>query len=127
MTYELFTQHIDSWVTQYIAVFCIITILIWGTCSYLLTEKWVKPVRDGAIYLAAIGALTLLLALRPAKTDIVLWAPLTWFSFSMLMVLELFWISYLTEGIIRAAQSIPARLSQGIPNEGSEYSGYHRR
>lgn len=112
MAFESLVQLIDAWVSQYIAVFCVLTIIAWGGGSYIFVEKWTKPVRDSIVYLITISGLAVALALRPEKTnDMVLWAPVTWFCFSMLLVFELFWLAYLTEGLIRSVQSIPSRLS----------------
>lgn len=104
MTVELLTQHIGIWITQYIAVFCLFTMLVWTVGAYVLVEHSEKTVRDSAVYLLALGILTLVLALRPAKTDIVLWAPITWFCFSMTLMLELLWISYLIEELTKVMQ-----------------------
>ena len=100
MGYEEFVTILSHLVSRYIAVFCLASILCWAVGSYFLRPQWRRVVRDGAIYFFSIGILAGFLALNPLGSDIFFWAPLAWFSFSMLMIMELFWISYLLESLI---------------------------
>lgn len=114
MTPELISNIIGLWVSRYIALFCLLTLLIWGGGAYLLLDKWVKPVRDAAIYLGLIGVLTLVLALRPAKMDMLFWPPITWFCFSMLMMMELLWLTFLTDATIKGIRKFSERFSHSL-------------
>ena len=94
------------WVSRYIAGFCLVSIAVWGASVYLWGQDWQKKVRDAAIFMGTIGLLTLILALRPAKTDALFWPPVTWFCFAMLIVMELLWLALLFESIIRSVRSL---------------------
>ncbi|HEY3379759.1 MAG TPA: hypothetical protein VGL77_19970 [Armatimonadota bacterium] len=111
MTPELLTQIIDTWVTQYLALFCLMTIIFWAVGAYLFLPRWNACVRDALIYLVSISIIAIFLALRPGGKDTLFWAPLTWFGFSMLLVLELLWLAYLIEGIVRAIIALFKRMS----------------
>ncbi len=112
MAVEEITRYIFVWITRYIAYFCLVTIVTWATVSYLWGKKWETPVRDSGIYLLTIGVLTLILALRPTKTDAIFWPPITWFSFTMLMVMELLWMSFLLEMGFRKLRNTSTSLSE---------------
>lgn len=127
MTVELFIQHIDSWVSQYTALFCLITIVVWGAASLLMPLRDEQRLRDAAVYFFAIGILTIMLELRPAKTDVLFWAPITWFSFAMLMMMELLWLSFLTEALIKMIQRFSARFSHNIPEQPAVHSSYRTK
>ncbi|MHB9134433.1 MAG: hypothetical protein ACYDBB_25455 [Armatimonadota bacterium] len=127
MTYETFTQMCDIWITQYSAGFCLVSILLWALITYLKAEHWERTVRDCAVYFLLIGTPALLLAMRPQHPDFFLWSPLSWFSFSMLIVLELLWLSFMIDTILRTIQDIVARNQQQMreaPNPPLNY--YHR-
>jgi uncharacterized membrane protein YadS len=112
MSIGIIEQTIDIWVTQYAVLFCLLTIVAWGGSAFFLVSNWMKPLRDSVVYLLAIGLLALALSVRPNKLDSELWSPFCWFCFAMLMVLELLWISYLLESLLKLLHTLPARLSQ---------------
>jgi hypothetical protein len=99
MNIELLGPQTDVWVTKYIAVFCLATIIIWGAGMLFWSKKREQAIRDCATYLFIIGVLTVVLALRPHNINFFLWPPLAWFSIAMLMVMELLWIHYVIDGI----------------------------
>lgn len=106
MGYEAATQWIHIWVTSYLAIFCLATLAAWIGGSYLWSRHWQKPVRDCISFLGAIGVLGGFMLFEPHTADPTVWSPLFWFSFTMLLVLELLWISFIAEaaarGLVRA-------------------------
>jgi hypothetical protein len=106
MSLESLADIIFVWVSRYIAGFCLVSIAVWGASIYLWANDWHTRVRDAGIFLLSIGVLTVVLALKPAKTDAFFWPPLTWFCFSMLIVMELLWIAFLMEFVIRSLSSL---------------------
>ena len=88
-------------VSKYFAAFCIISILFWSTWSYLMHSKWQQILRDSAVYFLTISFLSVILALRPVNADVDYWTPVSWFSFSMLFIMELLWLSYLVESLLQ--------------------------
>lgn len=120
MTIESFGHALDIWITQYMAVFSLITILGWALGSFLWMKKWERQVRDAGLYFLSIGMLTLLLAIRPAlESDAVFWSPIAWFCFSMLLMLELLWISYIIENCWRYMQRYYATMPRRQPTRKS--------
>lgn len=111
MSLENLSQYAGTWVSQYLAGFCLLTIIIWALISFMRTQKWERPVRDAGIFFLVIGTLTLVLALRPPTGDAVFWYPITWFCFAMLLVMELLWVALLCETIYQAIIAVPARLA----------------
>ena len=109
MSLESLSALAGDWVSQYLAGFCLLTIIIWGIIAFLRTPKWEKSVRDAGIYFLVIATLTLVLALRPPKGDALFWYPLTWFCFAMLLVMELLWMALLGETIYQAIIEVPAK------------------
>ena len=107
MSIDIFTHDVYLWVSHYLAAACLITIVIWASTSYLFIEKWLTTVRDASSFFACIGIPTLVLAFRPANMDASYWEPIIWFFFSMLLLLELLWIAYLSEAVIKAIFSLP--------------------
>jgi hypothetical protein len=116
MSIDLLTMQINLWVTHYIAVFCLLSIIAWSVGAYLCINKWRQVVRDCAIYFIMAGVLTLLQWLSPARTDVFFWKPITWFSFAMLMVFELLWIVFLIDNVFRGLQYLSKRLSPKSPS-----------
>ena len=110
MSIEMLPILISAWVSCYLALFTLLSLLLWGVGAYLFLNKWHQVVRDSSLIFIAAGVLALLLYLCPTQPDIYLWKPLTWFSFAMLLVLELFWIAYLIDHLVRYLSKIPARL-----------------
>lgn len=114
MSLELFTSTVYAIVAQYLAWFALGTMVAWAVSHYLWAVKWQRTVRDTVIYLLIVGSLTMTLALRPEKYDPVLWTPITWFSFSMLMIMECLWVSFLIEALLRLARALPHWLAQRV-------------
>jgi len=98
---EMLSHVMSVWVTQYVAGFCLITIAAWACGMYVFAKKWEQPVRDAGVYFLTIGTLALILAIRPTTGDMMLWSPVVWFCFIMLMVTELLWVSFLFDTIYR--------------------------
>lgn len=115
MTLEALTTYLDVWVTQYLAVACLLSILLWTGVMYLKGQFWEKTVRDAALFLVSIGTLTLMLALRPTQTDAVFWNPLNWFCFTMLLMMELLWVSYLVDTAYQFARGMSMRGHAPVP------------
>lgn len=126
MPFDLFTNVIFLWVSRYIAGFCLVSIVLWATGSYLWSRNWQQRVRDSGIFFLVVGVLTLLLLLRPEGTDAVLWPPITWFCFSMLIVMELLWISFLVEMIYHSLHHHAASNVQRAERSRSGPSRYTR-
>lgn len=123
MTTEVLVTIISTWVSRYVAIFSLATLLAWAGFSYFGREHWVKPVRDALIYLAAMGTLTLVLALRPATSDALFWPPVTWFCFAMLTIMELLWLSMLADAVAAAVRKQLARLPRHLDNPHNTSSG----
>ena len=100
MTLESMTHDIYLWVSRYLPVFCLISIACWTTCVYLWGQDWQRRVRDSLSCFVMIGVLAGMLAVKPYQSDALIWPPLTWFCFTLLMVLELLWIAYLLEAVV---------------------------
>jgi hypothetical protein len=112
VTLDTFAEYVRTWVSQYIAGFCLVTIAMWAGAVYLWGKKWQRQVRDSGVYLLAIGTLTLALALRPEGGQLFFWKPVTWFCFTMLMILELLWMLFLVEALGRALHDWTTRLAK---------------
>ena len=93
---------ISVWCSRYIAGFCLVSIVVWGVGMYIWSKDWQSKIRDAGIYLGAIGVLVVVLALRPEKDAPLYWKAITWFSFSMLVVLEVLWLAFLIKLICAA-------------------------
>jgi len=106
MDYLALSTIIFIWIARFIAAFCLVSIAVWGAGMYLWARDWQVRVRDAGIFLLVIGVLTIILALKPAKMDAYFWPPLVWFSFAMLIVMELLWITFLVEFIIRLLKAM---------------------
>jgi len=126
MSPDILSQHISIWITQYISWSCLVSIIFWASGLFLWAKKWQRPVRDCSVYLVTIGVLTLVLMLRPSNHDVFLWSPLTWFCFTMLIIMELLWISFLFEALIRAVRKVPDWYHQRMVGEMPSGSGYPR-
>jgi len=109
VTLEALFAQLVLWVSRYIAVCCLISIAMWGVGMYLWHREWRSGVRDALVYFLSIGGLTLILALRPEKTDTLLWSAVTWFSLTLLIVLELLWLSFLVELLLYALNTVRPR------------------
>ena len=110
-------------VARYIAAGCLVSIAVWGAGMYLWAKDWQTRVRDAGIFLLVIGVLTGVLALKPAKMDAYFWPPITWFSFAMLIVMELLWIAFLFESLIRWFKAIGKRDAEP-PHRPPVYTHY---
>src|SRR3990172_5983369 len=109
MSLDILADVIFIWVSRYIAAFCLVSIAVWGASMYLWAKDWHTRVRDAGIYLISTGVLTGILALKPTKMDAYFWPPITWFSFTMLIVIELLWIALLAEYLARVIKSLLKR------------------
>lgn len=115
MTLQDVIQLVDLWVVKYLATFCLITIGLWGAIVLMKPSKKYRPIKDSAIFLLSIGALTLILSMIPEDSKFLMWAPLTWFSFAMLSVLELLWIGFLLEQCNTLFQRTVERVAHTHP------------
>lgn len=107
MAFETFSHSIYIWVAHYLAAACLITIVIWASTSYLFVIKWTKTVRDAFSFCVGIGLPALVLAIRPVAEDASYWEPIVWFFFSMLLMFELLWITYLGEALVQKIIILP--------------------
>ena len=116
MNIDALAHELFFWVTRYIAGFCLVSIALWGGGVLLWGKDSARRVRDSSIFLGAIGVLTLMLALRPDHAEALLWQPITWFCFALLVMLEFFWLSYLLEAIVLYLRGMAmARAAHGKP------------
>ena len=104
-------KDLGLWVTQYLAIFCLVTLAAMAGGHYLLVRKADNRLRDFALYLGGIGALCLLLTVMPVRGDSLLWPPLAWFCFTMLLMLELLWIAFMVETLVRFTLGLYARFA----------------
>jgi|GEM_PF-2065940 len=114
MSLEILADVIFIWVSRYIAAYCLVSIVVWGASMYLWVKDWHIRVRDAGIYLLSIGVLTGVLALKPVKMDAYFWPPITWFSFTMLLVIELLWTAFLIEYLVRAPRSLSNKKAESM-------------
>jgi hypothetical protein len=112
MDFEAFANVMNVWVGQYAALFCLGTLALMAFVRYLAGRQWDTTVRDFGLYLISIATLATVLFLAPTRGDSILWPPLVWFCFTMLLMLELFWLAYLLDRIFRAIFALPAWLSR---------------
>lgn len=108
---EAIAKSISLWVTNYLAIFCLVTLVVVAGGRYLVLKKTDTRVRDFVIYLCGISVLSLLLTLMPLNSDSLLWPPIAWFCFAMLLMLELLWIAFMAEALVRLALGIPGWFS----------------
>lgn len=112
MTSDVFLLTLETWVTQYLALFCIATIAAWAGGMFAWAKHWETAVRDGGLFILIIGSLALILALVPQTSDVHLWMPVNWFCFTMLLMFELLWLSFLGDMLVRALRDLPGRTLQ---------------
>lgn len=113
MTFEALTSVIDVWVTQYVAVFCLTTLVMMALGRYLVLRRWDTATRDFGLFLASISSLTFVLLIAPQQGSL-LWPPVTWFCFTMLLVMETLWVANFIERIIRALIALPSWLAHRL-------------
>ncbi len=93
-------QLIDLLISQYLPVFCLVTIPVWALLASRKHLARSRPLHDGSVYFVAIGALALtLVMIRPQLATLALCLPLMWFCYAALAVLELLWVLFLCEGL----------------------------
>ncbi len=110
--FEEVAKILGIWVSQYLAVFCLATLVLMAGGRYLWVKSPDSRVRDLIMYLASISVLALVLAFSPSHTDTLLWPPVIWFCFTMLLMMELLWIAFLVEALVRMVMGIPGWLTQ---------------
>lgn len=120
MTIDLFAQQLEVWVSQYLAIFCLASIGAWAGGLYAWAKHWEGPVRDAGMYMLTIGSLTLILALLPDHHDVIFWTPVVWFCFTMLLMFELLWLSFLADLLYRTVRDLPTRSLQQKLAEGQQ-------
>lgn len=125
---EELAKNLGIWVSQYLSVFCLVTLTLMTGGHYLWMKGLGSRVRDLALYLASISVLTLMLTFAPFRVDSLLWPSVTWFCLSMLFILELLWIAYLLEYLFRFVSGVPSwfthKTSAALPphSTGTPYS-----
>lgn len=125
---EELAKTIGLWVTQYLAGFCLVSLLIITGGRYLCMKGPDSRIRDLVLYLASISALTLILTFTPFRADSLLWPPITWFCLTMLFMLELLWVAYVVEAAVMLVRGIPGYFTRKVehpmsrPQSGTPYS-----
>lgn len=94
LTWNTLPDLLFFFFSRYMAVFSILTVLIYVSVGYLRTSKF-STVRDGLIYMAAVAVLGLALLVIPKENYYFIWQMGLWFTFTMLLVLEMLWSAYL--------------------------------
>ncbi len=126
MSGETVIRGLDVGVTLYLAGFCLATIVLYAWSQFLHAPHWQPAMRASVSYLAIIGGLTLALALRPAPSVAPgVWEPITWFSFSMLLVMELLWLAFLLDRLRGRVPTPPRHLPDTHPTLGTPASHPH--
>jgi hypothetical protein len=69
------------------------------------------------MFFAVLGVLTVFQALRYQKVEIFNWPPLTWFCFTLLVLMEVLWLSFLLDQCVQAFQVLRARLPKEFRKE----------
>ena len=110
--FEEIAKTFGIWVSQYLAIFCLATLVLLAAGRYFWVKGPDSRVRDLIMYLASISVLALVLAFSPSHTDSLLWPPVIWFCFTMLLMMELLWIAFLVEAVVRMVMGIPGWLTQ---------------
>ncbi|MHB9025381.1 MAG: hypothetical protein ACYC7E_14630 [Armatimonadota bacterium] len=117
MVADTFAGNLDLWISQYLAGLCLVSIAIWCFVHFLRNPKWEQPVRDAAMSFAVIGVLTVFQTLRHQNVVIFSWPPLNWFCFTLLVLLEIFWISFLLDNLLQTIQAYQHRLPKEFRKE----------
>jgi hypothetical protein len=121
-------KTISIWVTQYLAGFCLVSLLLITGGRYLWMKGPDTRIRDLVLYLASISALTLILTFSPFRADSLLWPPITWFCLTMLFMLELLWVAYVVESALMLVHGLSGLFSRKVaapvapPHSGTPYS-----
>ncbi len=89
--------------SRYMAVFSMLTALIYVSIAYARTSKF-AAVRDGLTYIAAIAVLGVVLLFIPKENYFFIWQMVLWFTFTMLLVLEMLWFAYLLVSLMDLAK-----------------------
>jgi hypothetical protein len=101
----LFNGLIDNLVCYYLSSVCIISISCWMIWAYTHSEKWQKVIRDCTMYLVTImvtGTVMILFRNLPVQqTGHPIFIGIAWFAFSMLLIMELLWLSYAVDNIVQ--------------------------
>ena len=103
------------YVSYYLVGFSLLTIFLWAGRAFLWGAKWRTQLRDAVTYFATICVLALVLALHPENYDATFWRPISWFCFSMLLVVELLWISFLLDQIVSGIRAFFSSLVRRAP------------
>ncbi len=110
-------KTLGVWVSQYLAIFSLVSLVVIAGARYLWVKGPDNRVRDLIMYLASISVLTLVLAFSPSHTDSLLWPPVVWFCFAMLLMMELLWIAFMVEAVLRMVMGLPGWLTQKAVGE----------
>jgi hypothetical protein len=108
---------INAWVCQYLAAFCLLTLGVAIAGRWHTFKRWDAITRDFTLCLASIAMLTLLLATVPRSSASVLWPPITWFAFTMLLMMELLWTVFLLEQVAIGLRRLPGWIRHKLHPE----------
>ncbi len=103
------------YVSYYIAGFCLFTIFLWAGRSFLWGAKWRTQIRDAVTYFTTVSVLALILALHPENYDATFWRPISWFCFTMLLIVELLWISFLLDQVVVGIRTFFTSFTRRAP------------
>ena len=95
--------------TRYMAGFSLISVLIWVIVVYTRHKENFTAIRDGINYMVAIGLLATVILLLPRESYFFVWQMILWFTFTVLLVLELLWLAYLLVSLIHMAKAVGIR------------------
>jgi len=101
--------------SRYMAGFSVISVMVWVIVAYMRNKDNTIAVRDGINYMIAIGLLATTILLLPRESYFIIWQMILWFTFTVLLVLELLWIVYLLISLVNNAKCAGIRrLNHGL-------------
>ncbi len=95
--------------SRYMAGFSLLSVLAWVVVAYLRHNENKSAVRDGINYMVAIALLASAILLLPRESYLLAWQMILWFSFTVLLVLEILWLAYLLISLVDMAKSAGIR------------------
>jgi len=90
--------------SRYMAGFSVISVMVWVIVAHLRDKDNLIAVRDGVNYMVAIVLLAATIFLLPREPYSIVSQIILWFSFTVLLVLEILWIVYLIISLINKAR-----------------------
>lgn len=126
-TWDTLPDLLFLFFSRYLAGFSMLSVLTWVVIVYLRRKDNYTAIRDGINYILAIGLLATVILLLPRESYSIIWQMILWFTFTVLLVLELLWLAYLLVSLIHLAKSVGIRRdNQGLSASNNPSTPYSR-